>query len=190
MKPFRFPILGLMVAVLACGLSFAALRDPSPQGASLTYTRAMTVLLFGLLALFVGRYRTFWLGFVIFGWGYAYLAFGPQQWRESRSFLYTSRLLSDAYSALLRTKTPADRARLTRGQVTTSGFVDEPTGLRQGDLNDAGAHFQRIGHSIAAILHGMAGGIVAVFLERHRKGVGLAIADHPGGKAVGDGGPP
>jgi hypothetical protein len=187
MKPFRLPILGLMAVVLGCGLAFAALREPSAQWASLTFTAAMTVLLFALLALFVGRYRTFWLGFVIFGWGYAYLAFGPRQWDEARPFLYTSRILSDAYQALLKSATPAVQARLT--SPTNVGYESGAPGLRSDDLKTGGERFQRIGHSIASILHGVAGGLLAVFLARRKGDVGSAIADHSTSETIAGHGP-
>jgi hypothetical protein len=79
MGRLRFSILGLIVAVVASGLAFAALRSASDLWLGATYTFCVILLLSAVVA---GRLRrgaegAFWLGFAVFGWGFFLLAGSP-----------------------------------------------------------------------------------------------------------------
>ncbi len=160
------PILGLMGIVLACSLGFAALSRPSAQGVHAAYTLTLTLLLFSIVAACYGHYRTFWVGFAVFGWGYAVLALAPGAWQQVMPYLGTTSLLRQL-------------ARSIEAAQSSPGFWS-------GVETD---RFLRIGHVFAVILHGVAGGIVAVFLERRSKRVGSAIADRPRPGASAEDGP-
>jgi hypothetical protein len=184
MKSWRITILGMMGIVLACGVAFYWLMRPTFHAASLAFTAALTILLVALLELRYGRLRTFWFGFVVFGWGYLLLAMAPGAWSEVRPYLITSHLLGDLADVLGHTN-PSTLIvrRLDYGRVPPDSKVN------LWFHTDEGNQFQRVGHSLAAILHGVAGGLLAVFLSRRSRGVGSAIADHPKSKAVSEDGP-
>jgi hypothetical protein len=61
-----------VISLGVCGIVFAL-----PWAASLTYTICMTVLLFAFVAAVFARdvRRLYWIGFLVFGWGYWFLAF-------------------------------------------------------------------------------------------------------------------
>ena len=76
MRTIRFPIAGLMGAVLVVALGLAALRNPSE-----TWAGVMFLLTCGTLCLAIvgvvcrsDRERAWWLGFALFGWGYLLLS--------------------------------------------------------------------------------------------------------------------
>jgi hypothetical protein len=160
-RPFRVSLLGLMGVVLACGVGSYWLTHPTFQAASQAFTAAITVLLFAILAAIYGRHRTFWIGFLIFGAVYFALAFGPWTREAVRPYMYTSHLLGDLANLLGLTTKPL-----------TGPFDPSRVGLDSG-LNrffwyNDGERFQRIGHSLAALAHGMVGGCLAVFLGSRR----------------------
>jgi hypothetical protein len=67
----RASILGLIAAVVACGVAFAALRSGSDYWLSAFYTLTVALLLWAVLAARYrrGTSRAFWFGFAVFGWG-------------------------------------------------------------------------------------------------------------------------
>jgi hypothetical protein len=76
MRTIRFPIAGLMLAVLVVAVALAALRN-----ASETWSGVMFLLTCGVLCLAIvgvvcrdGPNRAWWLGFALFGWGYLLLS--------------------------------------------------------------------------------------------------------------------
>jgi hypothetical protein len=162
MRPFRVSILGLMGMVLLCGAWFAWLRRPTFHAASFAFTTMLTVLLFSLLALRYSRWRDFWVGFVIFGWGYAILAFGPGCWMGVRPYLITSHPLGDLADLLGLTSSRHDNLMLN-GDFEY-GRVPSDSGLNPWFRTGRGERFQRIGHSLAALAHGLVGGLLAVFM--------------------------
>jgi MFS family permease len=163
---WRMSVLGLMAMILICGLGFAALRSPSALGASATFTSVLTALLISILGVLYGRHRTFWLGFVVFGWGYALLALSPWCWYEVRPFLLTTRLLGDLARHL---------GLQSGGYILDGGEIAKiPAAAEIGDWNSTleGQRFQRIGHSLAVVLHGFAGALLAVVLDARRQRTG------------------
>lgn len=146
MRSFRMPILGLMGVVFVAALGAAALTRPSEQGVQAAYTILATALLFAIVAAVFGRYRTFWIGFAVFGWGYAVLALAPGAWTEIRPHLATTALLN-----------PLARA-IQAADLASGGWNSREI-----------ERFLRIGHALAAALHGAAGGCIAVLLDRRRR---------------------
>ncbi len=185
MGPWRMTIPWLMGLVAACAVWSVWLLRPTFHAASFAFTTALTVLLIALLQLRYGRNRTFWFGFVVFGWGYAMLAFAPGAWVEIRPQLLTSHPLGDLADALKLTKTSTQRVL---GDPNYYRIILE-AGLNPWFATIEGERFQRIGHSLATILHGVAGGLLAVLLQHRRKNASPAIADHSSSEAITDGGP-
>jgi hypothetical protein len=175
--------LGLIAGVVACVAWSVWLVHPTFHAASFAFTAALSALLFAVLQLRFGRARAFWFGFVVVGGGYAFLAFAPGAWLEIRPYLLTSHPLGDLADALRLTKTSP---KVVEGDLPN---VVLAAGLNPWFATVQGDRFQRIGHSLAVIIHGVAGGVLAVYLERRNKKVGSAIADHPGGEAKIEDGP-
>jgi hypothetical protein len=100
----RLSIAGLLTVVLVSAVSLAALSSATDLWVSIVTTAAFGVLGYALIGAAVrrGRWRAFWIGFAIFGFGYLALASGV----ESRRRLVTTRLL-DAV-ARLHKETPKD----------------------------------------------------------------------------------
>jgi hypothetical protein len=170
MKSFCVPIAGLMGLVLFCALSFAAFRSLSYQAAILAFTGMWLAVLAGVVASRFGRYRTFWTGFSVVGGGYALLAFAPGTWEDIRPHLLTSSILEDvAWRLELPNRIGWNRGGLVL--MTATGFkaIQKPGGLGEAD------RYERIGHSVAAIVHGIGGGVFAVFLVslNRRRAVGV-----------------
>jgi hypothetical protein len=169
MTSWRMTIPWMMGLVVACAVWSAWLLRPTFHTASFAFTTMLTVLLIALLQLRYGRNRAFWFGFVVFGWGYALVAFAPGAWTQIRPQLLTSHPLGDLADALKLTK------------ASTQLVIADPNYYRvilEAGLNPwfatvEGDRFQRIGHSFAAILHGVAGGLLAAwFAARRRREIG------------------
>jgi hypothetical protein len=153
----------LMGLVVACAVWSVWLLRPTFHTSSFAFTTAMTVLLIALLQLHYGRERAFWFGFVVFGWGYALLAFAPGAWMQIRPHLITSHPLGDLANALGLTKTSS---LLMSGDYRQVIFE---AGLNPWFATIEGDRFQRIGHSFAVILHGVGGGLLAAFFAARKR---------------------
>ncbi len=171
-----------MVLVAACGVAAAALRSLSDLVFSVLFTLAMTMILFGLVAAFVGYGRTFWVGFVIVGGGYAFLAFGLQTWYGHphytlnpeyghAHYLVTTDLLDALYERIHpqpQSSPPVesiDREALIAPDVAAPAPAPPPAPPPPAPDLDLDT-FQRIGHALAIFAHGITGGLLALFLER------------------------
>jgi hypothetical protein len=79
MKRPRLSILALMTAIVLIALGFAALRNPTVLGASLTFTATVAFLATAIVAAIArrGRARVTWAGVAVFGWAYLLMSFGP-----------------------------------------------------------------------------------------------------------------
>jgi hypothetical protein len=77
MRTVRFPIAGLMGAVLVVALGSAALRNASTTWAGATFLLTCGVLCLAVVGIVCrgDAKRAWWLGFALFGWGYLVLAF-------------------------------------------------------------------------------------------------------------------
>jgi hypothetical protein len=79
MPRVRFTIIGLMAAVLACGVALAAFRDTSDfWGGAMLLATAVTLGAATLGARHArAADRAWWRGFALFGWGYLIATMGP-----------------------------------------------------------------------------------------------------------------
>ena len=94
MRKLRFPIAGLMAAVLVIALGLAALRNASVTWAGSTFLLTCAVLCLALVGVVCrhGTERAWWLGFALFGWGYLFLAFYTSFELPTMALLNTDRL--------------------------------------------------------------------------------------------------
>ena len=76
LRTIRFPIAGLMGAVLVVALGLAALRNASEIWASVIFLLTCGLLCLAIVGTLCRRdaERAWWLGFALFGWGYLVLA--------------------------------------------------------------------------------------------------------------------
>ena len=76
MRTIRFPIAGLMLAVLVVAVALAALRTASETWAGVMFLITCGVLCLAIVGVVCrdGPKRAWWLGFALFGWGYLLLA--------------------------------------------------------------------------------------------------------------------
>ena len=95
MPRFRFSLRSIAAAVLCCAVGLAALRESTGYWASAMVTLMILALLGATVAAIVASDRTGWIGFAIFGWGYAILGFGPLG--DTRAYLLTSVAIAEAF---------------------------------------------------------------------------------------------
>jgi hypothetical protein len=70
-SPIRFSIAVVLALVGMLGLFLGAMRNGSALAMKLTWTATALALLVGLLGALVRRGEAAWVGFALFGWGYA-----------------------------------------------------------------------------------------------------------------------
>lgn len=99
-RPPRLTIAALMLLVVFCAATFAALRTSSPYAASAMVSLTVLALLGSVVAGIWGRDRAGWSGFAIFGWGYFLLAFASPFREVVRPHLFTSVAIVESYRYL------------------------------------------------------------------------------------------
>jgi hypothetical protein len=152
MRTARFPIAGLMGAILVVALGLAALRNGTETWAGATFLVTCAVLCLALVGIVCRgeAKRAWWLGFALFGWGYLALA----SWCSLE--LPTMAAL-DAIAARLGVH--------IQFNVGTSGGMGG--GMMGGGLVGFGSGGssnrspQQIGHYLWALLAALIGGVLA-----------------------------
>jgi hypothetical protein len=166
MKSWRMSISWMMALVLFVALCIAAFRSLSAEASILAFSAMWAALIGGVLAWRYVRHRVFWHGFSIAGIAYALLAFAPGASTETRPYLATSLILDEIAVRLELPKRVGWRQFGGYYRGSTARIMAFP-GL--GGL-DEGSRYERIGHSISAVVHGVGGGLVAMILAaRGRK---------------------
>ena len=191
MRRFRFNIASLLGVILLFGVGFAALRESTELWESGAFTLTIGVLLISILLGIhrVGKGRTFWLGFAIFGSAYLGLSLVPS---------IEPRLITSKALAYLASKVPrSSRSGLAYFDFDNDGAMDlfvvnnsQPNSLllkKGNDLLDnvtpaAGSHttwfsnilmgssgktenFVRIGHALLALIVAFLGGLLSRYLH-------------------------
>ncbi len=116
MGRLRIPIAGMLVAVVAFAMAFAALRSGSSFWFGSLYTISIIVLLVALIAARFrrGAERAFWYGFAVFGWGFFLLGSGrfmsPVFAKQGEVSGVNSTLLTSKVALLLYTHLKRDTA--------------------------------------------------------------------------------
>ncbi len=188
----RISIRTLMAFVLVSAVGLAALRNATELWAQvmlMTSFLAVGVAVLGA-SLMRGRERAWWLGFAVFGGGYLALSVGPSVGDPFRQQLVTTHWIGQLrnlmfasnveYLSLEKQEIEAELAKL-RPLIPKFKYDPVVTSLAnnlreiQAQLTaskNAGLrydHFQRIGHTLFALLAGLLGGSVAVWFWRRRE---------------------
>ena len=167
MRTIRFPIAGLMWAVVVAALGLAALRNASDVWAGAAFLVTCGILCLAIVGIVccLDESRAWWLCNALFGWGYLALAF----WAPHS--LPTTHLLH-----LLEARIGATRqvGAGLRSVMLAGGFG----GAASGGPDE---HFQQIGHYLLALLAALLGGVISSILfggrrERDENRVGRPAA--------------
>jgi hypothetical protein len=165
---------GLIVGVLACGFGLAALRNASP-----TWAGTMLLLTLGLLAVAVlgviyrrDERRAWWLGFALFGWGFAALALAP--WSKPEALPSTGLLdrlylrVSPTRVVAMETYAPPPDGRIGDALVVSNVVPSHAVPVTAGPADTAFLvgtlgikAFRSIGHCLLTLLVASVGGVVA-----------------------------
>jgi hypothetical protein len=191
----RVSIRGLMAFVLVSAVGLAAFRNAGELWAGMLLLAALAAVGAAVMGAVIlrGSERCWCAGFAFFGGGYLALAFGPWLSDTFQSKLGTTHLLGQIYeqlhpstsqvngnlevlkAALEDAVASAQRARgLARSAQDPSRVA---TGNRVAALNQQIAtlkssptrdQFERVGHSLFALLAGLVGGTLAVWFYARR----------------------
>ncbi len=156
MRKIRFPIAGLMIAVLIIALGLAALRNSSESWAGALFLLTCAVLTLAIVGVVCrdGTERGWWLGFALFGWGYLLLAF----W--SSLDLPTTALL---HSLQARLNPTIGRGAGGLQSVQFSGVLDRDVGM------PPIVPFKQTVHCLFALLAAITGGTASCLLFGGRR---------------------
>jgi hypothetical protein len=153
MRTFRFPIAGLMGAVVVVALGLAALRNSSETWAGVTFVMTCGILCLAIVGVVCrdGAERAWWLGFALFGWGYLMLA----MWYSVE--LPTMALL-DAIAPFLGVK--AQFSGGMGGGMRSAGLWAFG-GFGGGNVGPVGRSLREIVHCLWALVAALLGGLLA-----------------------------
>ncbi|MDB5349577.1 MAG: hypothetical protein JWN86_824 [Planctomycetota bacterium] len=161
MKAAR-PTIGLSLALIAfLAIGMGALRSPTVLWAQIVTTAALTALLIATVGAIVGSPRAFWVGFAVVGWSYLFFSLGPWCSEQVAPWLLSTRMLDELYL-----RTMVENKILKGPGIRQTRVWDGPAMVFMHNFDYL--RFHQIGHAIAAIAHGVFGGIVAVWLSDRR----------------------
>ena len=202
----RFSIRTLMAVVLMSAVGLAALRNANELWATVMTMVALAFVCVAVLwaMLLRGRERAWWAGFALLGGVYLFVSLSPLRNRRSttRSLEYVHAKVADTSIATFDVSR-FDQNSVSFRIVTTDGEVRERTVansvysytpgqdllISMAPLNRWRATlpgaanfdaFQRIGHSLFALLAGLVGGTIAAWFYARR-----TTSRERGGLAVG-----
>jgi hypothetical protein len=173
----RMTIVGSMGVIALMALGLAAIHNPTRLAANGIFSLIL-VALFGASIMGLvrrGRGRAFCLGFAVAGWGYLILSLGPWFEETTGPYLVTTPLIDLAYA---KSDTRPNRVLwINRGSDREGGSqvvnvaaepfwndtqldqVNHLGGNRYGFVPSAPYPLYRIGHTLFALLAGLAGGL-------------------------------
>jgi hypothetical protein len=180
MRHARVTIVGTMGVVAVAALGLAAIHSPTRLWANGIFSLTLAVLFGATIAAFAraGRARTTWRGFAFAGWGYLVLSLGPWFEEATGPYLITTSLIDLAYARTDGRPSRILTADMAGGlnfiPVASEAFwgdvqldrVNHVGGNRYGFVPSAPYPLYRIGHSLMAVVAGLAGGLFATLLTR------------------------
>jgi hypothetical protein len=202
----RFSVRSLMALVFVCAIGMAAFRGAGDLWGGILLLVALAAVSFAVMGAVIlrGLEKYWWAGFAFFGGGYLTLAFGPWLSDTFQPQLGTTHLLVQIHARMHPAVLPiqgdlaalaAQRevaiervARITRRarQANDPARVAIEKELAALDkqiatIKAAPTHdqFQRVGHSLFALLAGLLGGTLAVwcYVRRNRLDVPAAAPE-------------
>ncbi len=177
----RYSLGGLLVAVLAVSVGCAALVNPSPLWSQIVFTGTVVILLAATVGATVGGPRPVAAGLAIFGWGYLLLTSGP--WAASvRPHLLTEAALVRLEPLVLEPAVFGGGGFGAGGGYGGGGFGGAPWNIMGnmawtpsngwswgGFPSEESTWLRQIGHTLWALVFGVAGGALARVAARRRK---------------------
>jgi hypothetical protein len=170
MKATRITLAGLMGLIVLAALGFAALRNANDLIAAVVWTGTLTLLLISAILAFLEPQKKVWMGIAVFGLGYA--LFTMNEHDGMRKELLSSRILHELFFWTKMTGSNSQTIEVNRLSVTSSsGAITNPY-LIVSSMSppfapvgpyDPYSEFFLIGHSLFAIMHGVTGGLLAVW---------------------------
>jgi hypothetical protein len=167
-RRFRITLVGLMGLILASACGLAVLRYASPFWFEVVAGLTLFVFLTAAVGAIQGGHRAAWLGFAVFGWGSAIVAFAfalhdavsnqPATVRSIPTHTMPRTPLTDLLDTLYPTVHYAPPAGAVNGvqiQAIRSGVVY--------------ASFHWIGHDLACLVCACIGAVVAAILRSSRE---------------------
>jgi hypothetical protein len=153
----RYTIRSLMALVILAAVGLAALRSANELWAGLMLLVALATIGVTLLGTIIsrGRERAWWAGFAFFAGSYLLLAEGPWLSPWLRPQLGTTHLLNELHSRLMPQVSGDTVEAQQVAAVTRAASLDV---------------LLRLGHSLFALLAGLAGGIIAGRFRARREG--------------------
>lgn len=203
MGRFRFSIASILVAVLACAVGVAALRESTDLWDAGVFTAAAAALLASALLAFHrdGRGRAYWLGFAAFGGAYLVASLVPpvesrlvttkglaylDSKLPGRAQSFTVQFRQNGSAAGTATAVQALAFSIDGNTLAASGpgrvvrVWDVSTGAWLAGSGGTSENFLRIGHSLLALLVALLGGRVSLRLyDRGRRPPGAEPGPAP-----------
>ncbi len=198
----RISIRRLMAVVFVSAVGLAALKDASDRWAGMLLLVAMAAVGVAVLGAIIlrGREQCWWLSFALFSGGYLALALGPLQPRLS-----TTHLLAYIHAKVTRTVVNFEVSRFDQSSVVYRVVFSDGVSVRRiadSAVNSTAVEdlfasiapangwrtafpgaanrdqFQSVGHSLFALLAGLAGGTVATWFYARRRLVWVQLLAH------------
>lgn len=164
----RFSIRTLLVATAYIAVVVTAFVSGTERWADFVFSLSIAIILVATLAALCLRdsRRTFWRGFCLVAWIYSALVFGPGLAGSIRSHLVTNEILRSFHRELAsiyvaRDVEPGFELQRVGDNVFRTGPNKSFNIWRASWLAN-----QRTGHSVWAILLGLAGGYLATYFSR------------------------
>jgi hypothetical protein len=192
----RFSIRRLMAFVFLSSVGLAALRNAGELWAGMMLLAALTAVGVALMGAVIlrGKERYWWAGFAFFGGGYLALAIGPWLSDTMQPRLGTTHLLGQLHGRMHPSRVDANRelANLQIARETLAFRLEQIRAVARTPLDPACVdaqeklaavdqamvaiksmvtrdQFERVGHSLFALLAGLVGGMVATWFYARRE---------------------
>ena len=164
----RFSLRTLMTFLFVSAVALASLRNANDLWAGMMLPTALGsvgVAILGAINL-RGRERAWWQGFAIFSGGYLALTFGPWLPDNFQSKLGTAHIIRAMYASKFQTP---NMPKVKLVEIDETNKTSKSTWVTP--TKPSYEHFQRVGHSLFALLAGLVGGTIAVrFYARREPG--------------------
>ena len=168
MNRIQGKLAGLMLFIVFCAVAFAALRYPSPLVMGLSWTTALTLLFAAGVVGWVDNRDVFFKGVAVFGLGYALFAVLDRT-NAPGKLLSTALLglVEGFFSPVVQSSGFEVSVAGPGSFVVGSGphtftRTSPPIGYIWWGLPE----FVSVGHAFFAIIHGVVGGLFAVWIKR------------------------